>query len=332
MSFKNTHLSVSRLKKYEKCALEFYYSYVDKGETEPRHSAGPFGNCLHEALEATFQWVINEEFSGLFPTDVLIQSYKEAWRATFIDGGNVNLFQTGLVILRAYAERHATVDHFQILAVEQEFRLQAEEFTILGYIDRVEKLGDDGVLIVDYKSGQNLFSREELESDLQAATYLLVGKTLFPWAKRIEFAFDMLRFNTRQGVQRTPQQIEDVREYLVALGRKTETDEEWKPTLNALCGWCDHRGRCPEYQKALKGGRALTKIATLEGVEEIAKEREEITRLANMFYAHKKKLDELIKAKISKDGEFDAANTHYRLVNSNTTTYTNRRPRRPGLQ
>jgi putative RecB family exonuclease len=316
--FVNQHLSVSRLKLLERCALAFYFQYVSPGERESRGGAPEFGTILHAALERTYQWIVGKEFSGPFPTDELIRAYQEAWQEGKLTG--VHTFQEGLHLLRSYARSHPVVNHWDILAIEQEFNINLGGYTVNGFIDRVDRLGPRSIAIVDYKSNRLLFTREELEGDLQMSMYGIVARRLYPWAERISFVFHMLRHDTHQGTERTAQELDDAAGYVIALGTQSETqDREWLPTLNPLCGYCDHRRRCPAYAQALAGKHEVTAVENWEDWEEIARKRETYAALAKLMYRRKDELDAVIRAKIEQDGEFEAAGSRYRYISGGTS-------------
>ncbi len=321
--FRNQHLSVSRLRLFEQCELAFYFKYVNKGDTEPRGNAAMFGVVLHAALELTYTWIVNEMYEGLFPIDRLTGFYREAWQTSQLVG--VALYQEGLQILRAYAKSHDPVDHMRILAVEKEFNEDVNGYLVNGYIDRIDRLDDDHIVVVDFKSNRNLYTRDELDTDLQMSIYGLVARRLYPWAKRISFSFHMLRHDTSQNTNRTAAEIDDAAGYIVALGKRSEerrSPEDWKPTLNANCSYCDHRRRCPLYAKILASKHEVTKVANWDDFHEVAKKREELHKLAKVLYARKGELDDLIKARLNYEGEFDAGGYHYRYESGGfTKTY-----------
>ena len=84
----------------------------------------------------------------------------------------------------------------KIEAPELEFLLENDDppYKAKGYIDKPIKYRDK-VCIVDYKTSKNKFTELELESNLQAMTYILAAKkTLWPKAKKISVNFLFLRF------------------------------------------------------------------------------------------------------------------------------------------
>lgn len=332
LAFKNEHLSVSRLKKYEECAHAFFLGYVSKGIKVPPGVAPQFGIALHAALEALYVWVVAEEYEGPFPVAKLLEFYQAAWIEAYEldEKGQPKqrhalvgpaLYQEGVELLRRYAKSHPTVNHMAILGVELEFNIDIGGFVVNGYIDRIDKIADDHIAIIDYKSNRALFSSYELENDLQMSIYGIVARQLYPWAKKVSFVFHMLRHDTHQGTDRTAEQLDDAAAYVVAIGKRTESDPVYAPTLNSNCGYCDHRIRCKEYQEAIAGKHPIVKATDLSKLDEVARERETVAKLAKMLYARKSELDELIKAKIAHDGETRLGDTVYRLQNSFETSY-----------
>jgi putative RecB family exonuclease len=224
-------------------------------------------------------------------------------------------------MLRMYARTHSPIDSYNILAVEQEFNIDVDGFVLNGFIDRVDKVGDDAICIIDYKSSRSIFSRDDLATDLQFSIYGLAARTLYPWAKRVTFEFHMLRFDIAQRTERSTQQIDDTRGYVVSLGRQTETDTVWEARLNNNCGYCDHRHRCDAYATALQGKSEITKVIDPSDLTQVVKERAEVARLAKMMYSRKEELDRILKAKLKEEGEYAVGGYNVRYINSFDRSY-----------
>ena len=241
-----------------------------------------------------YLWILAEEYAGAFPEEQLIAAYKAAWQESALT--LVAEFQEGLQMLRAYARGRGSVDHFDILSAEQEFNISVEGFTMNGYIDLVEKVSDERVRIVDYKSNRRLFTRDELSNDLQFSIYGLAARTLYPWARSVEFEFRMLRFDTSQRTTRAASQIDDAAGYVVALGKRSESDKTWEARLNENCAYCEHRARCDKYAEALtKGREVVAKAEDAADLAEVVREREHVANIAKAAYGRKEELDKVIK-------------------------------------
>lgn len=307
MGFRNAYLSVSRLKMYLQCPRAFFWNYVEKvpKEEQIREAEGPlvFGNAIHATLEGIYKWIVDEEYAGPFPTQLISPTWRDEFREH--DLTSFALFEEGLRILREYAERNAVVNHMRILGLEQEFRIKlADGYEVYGFIDRTEKIDDETVKVIDYKTNRRFFTKAELENDLQMPVYGMVVRERYPWAKKVEFAFDMVTLGFQQHAYRTSEQLDDVRDYLVTLGKKTESEKEWTPRLNENCGYCEFRNRCEVYKLALS--KRHPKTADLEKLDEVVEEYEKVTRFAKAAYARKKELEVLLEKVIAERGPFQA--------------------------
>lgn len=340
--FRNEHLSVSRLKRYEQCPLAFYYQYVSKpeGPRPERGEPAEFGTVLHAALEATYLWIVQEEYEGAFPESQLLERFRLAWSDSGL--GGLGLYQEGRTILRQYAASAGPVDHMRHLAVEREFNLLlgpgtcrlvhagekarwAEEpghFVVNGFIDRVDRVDAETVEVVDYKSNRMLFSREELADDLQVSVYAMAVREIYPWVRDVRLTFHMLRHDLRQRTSRTPEELDAAREYVLSLGARTERGP-YEARLNPFCGTCDHRSRCDAYESAVSS-KLETVAVSASDLESLARERERVARIAKAAYARKEQLDGILKARIEQAGGdegLELAGVVYRLAQYSDTEY-----------
>lgn len=309
--FKNRYLSVFRLKTYEQCPLAFKLRYIEKANPVRDPTAFEMGTLVHEALEMIYLWIIAEEFSGYVPIDVITQSYRKAFEASKV--ATVELFQEGLEIVRRYFKMHPQVDHRSILAVEQEFNIKIGDYWVNGFIDRVDKPADDEIEVLDYKTNRLLFTQEEVDSDIQASIYTIACQELYPWARKIKFGFDMLRFDVRLRTERNQDQLKIVEDYVSSIGKRSESLESGYPAkLNSFCAWCDFRTRCPDYAKALSG-ELLDVVLNTDDIESLTRERERISAVAKIAEARKRTIEKHLKDYIQEHGPFSANGLSYSL-------------------
>lgn len=326
-TFKNDRLSVSRLKLYEQCPRQFFHKYVDREHKDDidvyeKGEPAEFGTVLHAALELIYQWIVAEEYSGRFPEGQLIVFYREVWQASKLVG--TGLYKEGLDLLRAFARDTPLVDHMNILAVEQEFNIDIDGFNMNGFIDRVDKLDDETIEIVDYKSARLMFTKSDLDTDLQMSVYGKAARVLYPWAKYARFTFRMLRHGLDQRTTRTAKTIDDAAGYVVALGKRTETDTVWEAKLNENCAYCDFRRRCEKYKLAVAGQLEITRAESSDGLAEIAREREIVAIVAKTAYGRRDELDKILKAALAEsDRDFlDAGDRRYQFIDQKTSIIT----------
>lgn len=315
--FKNQHLSYSRLSRFETCPLSYRLHYIEKKQAEPGLPLR-FGKTIHAVLERLIKEVVDDERTGPLSEERAIELYREAWGAEQLTG--MDVFAEGLAILRRFIAEQGVVDHRDVLAIEKEFRLPVGPFEVLGFIDRVDWIDDETVEVIDYKTNHQLFTRDEVDTSLQMSLYEVAVRRLWPWAKKVKLTFWMLRHGVRQQTTRTEEQLADALAYVETLGRQTETATEYPARLNTNCSYCDHRKQCPAYADALKGKREFI-VEDLADLEGVAREREEVARLAKALYARKEELEDILKAQLKERDELVLGGVRYRMFATTSLDY-----------
>ena len=315
--FKNQHLSYSRLSRFETCPLSYRLHYIEKKQAEPGLPLR-FGKTIHAVLERLIKEVVDDERTGTLSEERAIELFREAWGAEQLTG--MDVFAEGLAILRRFIAEQGVVDHRDVLAIEKEFRLPVGPFEVLGFIDRVDWIDDETVEVIDYKTNHQLFTRDEVDTSLQMSLYEVAVRRLWPWAKKVKLTFWMLRHGARQQTTRTEEQLADALAYVETLGRQTETATAYPARLNTNCSYCDHRKQCPAYAEALKGKREFI-VEDLADLEGVAREREEVARLAKALYARKEELEDILKAQLKERDELVLGGVRYRMFATTSLDY-----------
>jgi len=328
--FKNAYLSVSRIKQYEKCPLAFKMGYIDHIDGWHEKEAADFGKVIHEAMERIFNWVDAEEVIGSVPDEVIIREYRMAFSKAEGHVVGEAKYREGLELVRAYFRVNQQVSYLEVVATEQEFTLDIESddgsarFKVTGVIDRIDRVGPKRVRVIDYKTNRFLYTREELDTDLQMSIYGTAVKQLWPWAEEVEYGFDMLRHSTRQWTRRTQQQLNEAADYIIAMGTRIESTLEFPPNLNPLCPWCDRREHCKTYNDAVqKGETTLSYMMAADDLDRVAEERERAQSLERIGKQRRKEMDRIILARISALGEESLAvgEMRYKPVQSSDIDY-----------
>jgi putative RecB family exonuclease len=315
MTFANTHLSYSRLSRFEQCPRSFQFQYVDKLPSEPGMPLR-FGKVAHAALERLLREVIEQETTGPLDEERAVALFCDAWAAEQLTG--VAEFGEGVEIVRAFVRAQGVVDHRDVLAVEKEFRLPAGRFTVLGFIDRVDRIDDETIEVIDYKTNRQLFTRDEVDTSLQLSLYEAAVRTIWPWAKKVRLTFAMLRHGLRMTTTRTEEQLGAALRYAETVGQMTEEATDFPARVSGNCVYCDHRGHCSAYAEALTGRRAVLG-ADRDDLEAVAREREEVARLAKIMYARKSELEGVLRQHLQGADHLVLAGMRYSLIPTNAS-------------
>jgi putative RecB family exonuclease len=317
MTFTNRHLSFSRVQRYEQCPKSFKLHYVEPAPSEPGVEL-KFGKAIHWVLEQLVAEHVAGGVAGPLPVDRAIELWQRAWTTEGLVG--VGIFQEGMEILKTFVRGEGAVDPAGVLGVEKAFEITIGRFRVVGSMDRVDQIDHETIRVRDYKTNRLIFSRDEVDESLQLSLYMIAAEELWPWAKKIELQFDMLRHELKQRTSRTSDDLDAARRYIGAVGDRTETDTEFKARLNSNCNYCDHRTQCDEYAGALKGKRENLAL-DLSDLEAVAREREEVARIAKIAYARKAELEEVLKARLETEEKLELGGVRYQVQNACSVEY-----------
>ena len=323
--FRNEYLSYSRVARFAQCKHAFKLHYVDRLPAEPSDSL-VLGKLVHAVLEQLLLDHVREERVGRIERSAV----RAAWKLAATEGGlaDPTLFAEGLAMVEQAVRDEGAIDARNVIGIEHQppargepvarqghhpFRLRAGRFDVVGFIDRVDAVDDETVRVIDYKSNRLLFTDEEVDQSLQMSLYDVAVRQQWPWVRRVELCFVMLRHGVRLTTTRTPTQLATALDYIESVGEQSERETAFEPTLNANCGYCDHRGRCAAYADALAGRRTSAGTTALD-LDAVAREREEVARLAKLLYARRNELDQVLLAQLEHHDEVVAGGIRYRML------------------
>ena len=243
-------LSHSSITLYNECPQKYKFRYIDLIPGKPRHFFS-FGRSVHWALE--FFYGVKTPVS---PTlDVLLQTYKEEWMS---DGyrdpfQEHEYFEEGKRILKAFHEKHAK-DYHVPLFVEYGFEVEVEGVPVKGFIDRVDKLADGRLALMDYKTGKGI-AEGRVEIDPQLTMYQYACETLLGDDVG-ELIFYHLPTLKEHRASRHPVRLVDELKVRIVSTADAITQEKFDPKPSEMvCRWCDYNPICPIF-KDQKGSRS----------------------------------------------------------------------------
>ncbi|MCL5676919.1 MAG: PD-(D/E)XK nuclease family protein [Firmicutes bacterium] len=240
-------LSPTRIRDFEQCPYRYQLSTnkaVRELWSKPK-SYFTFSNTLHAVLRDLYRkggpagvdwnWVqaryrlqwrgLNPIASGFASRDQAKESYLE-----------------GLALLQRYYESNREEPH-RAEMVEQGLEYQSEDAQLWGRLDRVDRLPDGGIEIIDYKTGRYRLDEEAVGRDWQMNLYgLLVHDALKPG--QITLSLYYLRENVKVSVPmlRDPEEVrQDFSDIALIIG----TTDDFTPSPNRFCRFCDYASACP---------------------------------------------------------------------------------------
>jgi hypothetical protein len=243
------------------CPRQYKAKYVERRVPDQRGYALRYGSYWHEVM-------YRMERDDLSPDEALLACLP-------IDAGPEMLAE-GKADMAAYLERGTSPsDLYGTLAVEADMAAELyvdEDFGPIWYRGIMDWIGIDMdvptvVHVADYKTNRHPPTLSDVLGDVQLKGYawLALNAPEMPVKPRtVVVHLDAVKYRDVE-VMFSAEEIEDWRDWAIALCRKILRDEEGKPILNPGCSWCPVKNDCPAFQVLPEVGDELAgKIGTLD--------------------------------------------------------------------
>ena len=243
------HLSVTQLKMYLRCPLQYYFRYVC-GLKVPPTGGMTLGRTVHSALEKNYRQKI--ETHEDLPLEQVHDFFGDRWdqeaQLTLFQGGEEpgQLKDQGIRLLGVYHEKIAP--QVQPVEVEREFLIDtgATELPLNGYIDLI----DDRGTIIDHKTTKRSFPADTAERDLQLTAYAMAYRKLYGQEEN-GVRMDVL-VRTKQPKTQQLSAVRgwaDIDRFLRLIGNVEQAikAEAFYPNENYMCGSCGYGEMCNEW-------------------------------------------------------------------------------------
>lgn len=174
-----TYISYSQIQTFDTCPLHYKLRYLLNVPT-PLSPAISYGISVHSTLRDFFQLLRTDK--SIKP-QIIQELLQKNWiRAGFVGKTHEEkAFEQAKNMLTAFAEN--TLLHIpQTIALEYPFQFwinlpasKQGKLKVGGRIDRIDKLSDGRIEIIDYKTGANVPDEKKLKEDLQLTFYALAA-------------------------------------------------------------------------------------------------------------------------------------------------------------
>ena len=242
-------LSPSKISTYLACPDKYKWTYVDdRGKWFLRSkSYFSFGSTLHSVLQR-FHDAGDE---GVTTTHQAVAALEENW----IDAGYTSqeemmqAMAEGKEMIATYIESFkAQPVTAETIYIEKSLRRDLGPFVLMGRIDRVDQHKDGALEIVDYKSGRQNVSAEDVATDLAMNCYALLLQDKHPGSK-LGASIVALRTGAKATVDFDPKELDTFLSDLISLGGEilARDYESLVPVPKRLCLTCDFLPLCKRH-------------------------------------------------------------------------------------
>lgn len=244
-------LSATGIKDFLQCKLKVIFRY-DHDIKSMKNDHAKVGIAVHTALEQfTRRMLTKKSFPDASDYEFAVTAFMNS--ATEEGLENMSFYSDGKIMVTEFIDRFDPSE--EIIDVEHRFKMETPDgIPIVGAIDKVVKLNEDTIAIIDYKTARNAMTTWDLQDDVQLSMYDLAASLIWPEFKNRLLFLDYVRIDKRVSTYRTDEQRETFNEFLgsVWLQMQKLEENEVTGTLNSLCGWCDYKSYCPTYATFMK--------------------------------------------------------------------------------
>jgi DNA helicase-2/ATP-dependent DNA helicase PcrA len=239
------YLSYSQLQTFDICPLHYKLKYILKIPTA-QTSAQSFGTSVHAALRNFYQ---NWQTGNRLKISDVKQIVNEVW----INEGygskahEKQALTRAVRIVSAYLTKNFDKKNLPI-ALEYPFNFYLDKVKIAGRIDRIDKIDENKIEIIDYKTGDNVPTPKKLEEDLQLTFYALAAnevkdKTLDKKPEDIILSLYYLEKNLKFTTTRTKEQLDVAKELILEKVKEIE-NSDFKCSGSIFCKNCEYKMLC----------------------------------------------------------------------------------------
>lgn len=242
---KITYLSYSQIQTFDMCPLHYKLQYLLKVPSKTTSSL-TFGTSVHGALKTFYE-------KHMFKDPVSIDHIEEILRANWINDGYTSkehekeAFTKAVGVLKNYLYKHFTPESLPI-AVETPFIFPVKGLKAGGRIDRVDRLPDGRIEIIDYKTGANMPSERELLTNFQLTLYALAANQvrdaiLNRRPEDVVLSLHYVETDTILTTTRTMDQLEEAKETLLQKAEQI-ANSDFICSKNMFCLNCEYKMLC----------------------------------------------------------------------------------------
>ncbi len=236
-------LSHSSISLYNECPQKYKFKYIDKVPEKPRHFFS-FGQSVHTALEFFYDVKVPTPPS----LEDVLKHYREKWVSAGYKDENqeTEYFELGRGIIARFHDKHVK-DFKPPFSVEYLFNFEVDGVPVTGRIDRVDKLDDGRLHVVDYKTGKQL-QTGRIDTDAQLTMYQLACEQQLG-VEAAELTFYHLPTLKQHKAFRRPAPLVDALKSKIVLTAESITKERFDPAPEETkCKWCDYKPICPIFK------------------------------------------------------------------------------------
>lgn len=244
------YLSYSQIDTFNICPMHYKAKYILKIPV-PQTSAQSFGTSMHAALRDFYKTITK----GAKPEiKNLLTFFKNNWvnEGYYSREHERQSFLRGEEVLKSFLKQNFDSKNTPIsLEYSFQFRIQGEagqNLKVAGKIDRIDKLKDGSIEILDYKTGTNLPDENKLKDNLQLTVYALAATEvkdpiLSKKPEEVILSLHFLESGKKFTIRKTKEELAEAKERLLEIASDI-SKSDFLCSGSSLCATCEYKMLC----------------------------------------------------------------------------------------
>ncbi len=241
------NFSFSQIDTFLTCPLQYKYQYVLRIPFA-KNFAAAFGETIHKTLEKFYQEFITNRKIGLAR---LLDIYQQSWIPLGYSSKphEQRVKKDGAEILKSFYKKFHN-SKTNIIDLERLFKIKiTSDISLTGKIDRVDKVSENEIEVIDYKTGRKPDDKE-IQNSLQLSIYLLAATNEGLYKKKVnqvKLTFFYLDSLEKISMEKTQADVEETKQQII----KTVEDirrSEFNPRVGPWCDFCPFKMICEAWQ------------------------------------------------------------------------------------
>jgi RecB family exonuclease len=240
------YLSYSQIETFKICPLHFKLKYIYKIPTPPTSSQS-FGNTFHKTLKNFYENVKVGKTPG---KKLIFEQLEKNW----INDGYLSKSHERKSYEKAKKFLVYFLDNFfeknkTPIVMEQPFNIKLKGLSIGGKIDRVDEV-ENGIEIIDYKTGARALTQKQADEDLQLSIYALAAVRIpeYPFSRKPgEVKLSLMYFDEPSVITTTREKKDlELTEKILIEYKNLIEYSDFQCSKNNLCQNCEFKIFCSE--------------------------------------------------------------------------------------